>query len=118
MTRLRSVVRGCGSYLPRTVVTNHDLAARVETSDDWIIQRTGIRQRHIAEPDETTSVLGVRAAQNALRNAGIDASTIDLVVCATSTPDHTFPSTATQIQAGLGIQAGAAFDLQAAAAAG
>ncbi|MFH6782450.1 MULTISPECIES: beta-ketoacyl-ACP synthase III [Methylobacterium] len=113
MTRLRSVVRGCGSYLPRTTVTNDDLAARVDTSDDWIIQRTGIRQRHIAEPDETTSVLGIKAAQNALSNAGIDPSTIDLVICATSTPDHTFPSTATQIQAGLGIQRGAAFDLQA-----
>ncbi len=113
MTRLRSVVRGCGSYLPRTTVTNDDLAARVDTSDDWIIQRTGIRQRHIAEPDETTSVLGIKAAQAALQDAGIEPSTIDLVICATSTPDHTFPSTATQIQAGLGIQAGAAFDLQA-----
>ncbi len=113
MTRLRSVVRGCGSYLPRTTVTNDDLAARVDTSDDWIIQRTGIRQRHIAEPDETTSVLGIKAAERALQNAGIEPSTIDLVICATSTPDHTFPSTATQIQAGLGIRTGAAFDLQA-----
>ncbi|WP_298958608.1 beta-ketoacyl-ACP synthase III [uncultured Methylobacterium sp.] len=111
--RLRSVVRGCGSYLPRDVVTNDDLAARVETTDEWIVQRTGIRQRHIAGPDETTSVLGIRAAQAALADADIDPATIDLVVCATSTPDHTFPSTATQIQHGLGISGGAAFDLQA-----
>ena len=113
MTRLRSVVRGCGSYLPRTVVTNDDLATRVDTSDDWIVQRTGIRQRHIAEPDETTSVLGVKAARAALAAADIDPASIDLVICATSTPDHTFPSTATQIQHGLGIHGGAAFDLQA-----
>ncbi|GJD98844.1 beta-ketoacyl-ACP synthase III [Methylobacterium isbiliense] len=113
MTRLRSVVRGCGSYLPRTVVTNDDLATRVDTSDEWIVQRTGIRQRHIAEPDETTSVLGVKAARAALAAADIDPASIDLVICATSTPDHTFPSTATQIQHGLGIHGGAAFDLQA-----
>ncbi len=109
----RSIVRGCGSYLPRTVVTNKDLEDRVATSDSWIVQRTGIRQRHIAEPDETTSTLGLRAAQAALADAGIAATDIDLVVCATSTPDYTFPSTATQIQDGLGIHGGAAFDLQA-----
>ena len=109
----RSVVVGCGSHLPERVVTNADLATRVDTSDAWIVQRTGIRQRHIAGPDETTSVLGTRAAQAALADAGLTGADIDLVICATSTPDHTFPSTATQIQAALGIETGFAFDLQA-----
>ncbi|GHE57159.1 3-oxoacyl-[acyl-carrier-protein] synthase 3 [Camelimonas fluminis] len=113
MTRLRSVVRGCGSYLPPRVVTNAELAGLVDTSDEWIVQRTGISQRHIAADDETTSVLGLRAAQAALADAGLEASDIDLVICATSTPDFTFPATATQIQAGLGITHGVAFDLQA-----
>ena len=113
MAALRSVVVGCGSHLPRTVVTNADLAERVETSDDWIVQRTGIRQRHIAEPDETTSVLGAHAGRSALDAAGLSGADIDLVICATSTPDHTFPSTATQIQAALGIETGFAFDVQA-----
>ncbi|MFC0282984.1 beta-ketoacyl-ACP synthase III [Camelimonas abortus] len=113
MTRLRSVVRGCGAYLPPRVVTNDELAGLVDTSDEWIVQRTGIRQRRIAADDETTSVLGVRAAQAALADAGLEPGDIDLVICATSTPDHTFPATATQIQAGLGITHGAAFDLQA-----
>lgn len=113
MTRLRSVVRGCGSYLPPRVVTNAELADLVDTSDEWIVQRTGISQRHIAADDETTSVLGLRAAQAALADAGLEASDIDLVICATSTPDFTFPATATQIQAGLGITHGVAFDLQA-----
>jgi len=113
VTRLRSVVRGCGSYLPPRVVTNAELAGLVDTSDEWIVQRTGISQRHIAADDETTSVLGLRAAQAALADAGLEASDIDLVICATSTPDFTFPATATQIQAGLGITHGVAFDLQA-----
>ena len=113
MTVLRSVVIGCGSYLPRKVVTNGDLTGRVETSDEWIVQRTGIRQRHLAAADETTSVLGIRAAQAALDDAGISGADIDLVICATSTPDHTFPSTATQIQAALGVEDGFAFDQQA-----
>ncbi len=113
MTRIRSLVRGCGAYLPARTVTNAELADRMETSDEWIVQRTGIRERHIAGPEETTSVLGIRAAQAALAAAGIAAADIDLVICATSTPDHTFPSTATQIQHGLGIHGGAAFDLQA-----
>ena len=113
MAALRSVVVGCGSHLPRTVVTNADLAERVETSDSWIVQRTGIRQRHIAEPDETTSTLGARAGRAALDAAGLSGADIDLVICATSTPDHTFPSTATQIQAALGIETGFAFDVQA-----
>ncbi|MFD2677562.1 beta-ketoacyl-ACP synthase III [Camelimonas lactis] len=113
MTRLRSVVRGCGSYLPPRVVTNAELAGLVDTSDEWIVQRTGISQRHIAADDETTSVLGLRAAEAALADAGLEASDIDLVICATSTPDFTFPATATQIQAGLGITHGVAFDVQA-----
>ncbi|GJE59421.1 beta-ketoacyl-ACP synthase III [Methylobacterium trifolii] len=113
MSALRSVVVGTGSSLPARVVTNADLAERVDTSDDWIVQRTGIRQRHLADDGETTSVLGTRAARAALDDAGLAPEDIDLVICATSTPDHTFPSTATQIQAGLGMHRGAAFDLQA-----
>ncbi|MDR7038143.1 MULTISPECIES: beta-ketoacyl-ACP synthase III [Methylobacterium] len=113
MVALRSVIVGCGSALPARAVTNDELAQRVETSDEWIVQRTGIRQRHLADESESTSVLGIRAAQAALAEAGLGPEDIDLVICATSTPDHTFPSTATQIQAGLGIHQGAAFDLQA-----
>ncbi|MEN3930663.1 beta-ketoacyl-ACP synthase III [Microvirga sp. W0021] len=113
MTKLRSVVRGCGSYLPEKVLTNEELAGLVETSDEWIVQRTGIRQRHIAAEDEPTSALGIKAAEAALKAAGLTADDIDLVICATSTPDFTFPSTASVIQAGLGITQGAAFDVQA-----
>ncbi|AMJ59548.1 beta-ketoacyl-ACP synthase III [Bosea sp. PAMC 26642] len=113
MSILRSVVRGCGSYLPARIVTNAELATRVDTTDEWIVQRTGIRQRHVAAADETTSAIGLKAAQAALADAGMDASEIDLIIVATATPDHTFPATATQIQAALGIGAGAAFDLQA-----
>ncbi len=111
--RLRSVVAGIGAYLPENVVTNADLAARVETTNEWIVQRTGIERRHIAADGETTSVLGLRAAEAALRDARLTAADIDLVVVATSTPDYTFPSVATQIQAGLGMNHGAAFDVQA-----
>jgi 3-oxoacyl-[acyl-carrier-protein] synthase-3 len=113
VNRLRSVVRGCGSYLPERVVTNDDLTKFVDTTDEWIVQRTGIRERRIAADHETTSVLGTRAAQAALDEAGLEAADIDLVICATSTPDLTFPSTATMIQTGLGITRGCAFDLQA-----
>ena len=113
MKRTRSIVRGVGSYLPKRVVTNQDLEQQVETSHEWIVQRTGIEQRHIADDSETTSVLGIKAAEAALTDAGLTAEDIDLIVCATSTPDHTFPSTATMIQNGLGITHGAAFDLQA-----
>lgn len=113
MSALRSVVVGTGSSLPERAVTNAMLAERVETSDEWIVQRTGIRQRFLAGEHETTSVLGTRAAQAALDAAGLGPDAIDLVICATSTPDHTFPATATQIQAALGITKGAAFDLQA-----
>ncbi len=110
---LRSVVRGVGSALPEKTLTNDDLSKIVETSDDWIVQRTGIRERHIAGDGETTSTLGTKAARAALAQAGWEPAEIDLVIVATSTPDHTFPSTATQIQAALGITHGAAFDLQA-----
>jgi 3-oxoacyl-[acyl-carrier-protein] synthase-3 len=106
-------VLGCGSYLPQKVLTNAELAARIDTSDEWIVQRTGIRQRHIADDDEFTSHLGLKAARAALAHAGIDAQSIDLIVVATSTPDNTFPATAVAIQNGLGITHGAAFDLQA-----
>jgi 3-oxoacyl-[acyl-carrier-protein] synthase-3 len=110
---LRSQIVGCGSYLPARIVTNAELAERVDTTDAWIVQRTGIRQRHVAAADETTSVIGLKAAQAALADAGMKASEIDLIIVATATPDHTFPATATQIQAALGIEDGVAFDLQA-----
>jgi len=113
VTQIRSVVIGCGSYLPARVLTNADLAKQVDTSDEWIVQRTGIRMRHIAAEGETTSDLALRAAQAAIANAGIDAQSIDLIVLATSTPDQTFPATAVTVQAALGITHGAAFDLQA-----
>ena len=104
---------GCGSYLPQKVLTNAELAARIDTSDEWIVQRTGIRQRHIAAEGEFTSHLAINAARAALADAGIDAQSIDLIVLATSTPDNTFPATAVAVQNGLGIHHGAAFDLQA-----
>ena len=110
---LRSVVLGCGSYLPQRILTNAELARRIDTSDEWIVQRTGIRQRHIAADVEFTSHLGIIAARAALEDAGLDAQAIDLIVVATSTPDNTFPATAVAVQHGLGINHGAAFDLQA-----
>lgn len=113
MTKIRSVVLGCGSYLPERVVTNAQLAARIDTSDEWIVQRTGIRERHIAADGEFTSHLALKAAQAALADAGVDAQSIELIVLATSTPDNTFPATAVAVQHGLGINHGAAFDLQA-----
>ncbi len=110
---LRSVVIGTGSYLPETVLTNRELAERLDTSDEWIVQRTGITRRHIAAADETTSTLGVRAARAAMADAGIGPNDLDLVIVATSTPDFTFPSVATQIQFAIGMTGGAAFDVQA-----
>ena len=113
MTVRRSVVLGCGSYLPARILSNDELARSVETTDEWIVQRTGIRERHIAAPGEITSDLALHAARAALINAHVEASMIDLIVLATSTPDQTFPATAVSVQAGLGITRGAAFDLQA-----
>jgi 3-oxoacyl-[acyl-carrier-protein] synthase-3 len=113
VTSIRSVVLGCGSYLPERILTNAELAAKVDTSDEWIVQRTGIRQRHIAAEGEFTSHLAIKAAQAALADAGVDAQSIDLIVLATSTPDNTFPATAVAVQSALGINHGAAFDLQA-----
>jgi 3-oxoacyl-[acyl-carrier-protein] synthase III len=110
---LRSVVLGCGSYLPSRVLSNAELSAMVDTSDDWITQRTGIRERHIAAAGETTSDMAIAASNAALAAAGVDAQSIDLIVLATSTPDNTFPASAVTVQAGLGITHGAAFDLQA-----
>jgi 3-oxoacyl-[acyl-carrier-protein] synthase-3 len=107
------VIVGSGCYLPERILTNAELAAMVDTSDDWIVQRTGIRERRIAADGELTSDLGIKAARAALADAGMVPQDIDLIVCATSTPDNTFPATAVSIQAGLGITGGAAFDLQA-----
>ena len=109
----RSVVLGCGSYLPNQVLTNADLARKVDTSDEWIVQRTGIHERRIAAPGELTSQMATRAALAALAHAHIDARSIDLIVLATSTPDNTFPASAVSVQAELGITQGAAFDVQA-----
>ncbi|MFA7625028.1 MAG: beta-ketoacyl-ACP synthase III [Pusillimonas sp.] len=111
-------ITGSGGYLPPRVVTNTDLAAEmatrgIETSDDWIVERTGIRQRHLADPGTRTSMLATQAAQQAIEDAGLAASDIDLIIVATSTPDYIFPSTACLVQANLGIRQGAAFDLQA-----
>ncbi len=111
--KFRSVVRGVGACLPERIVSNAELAARIDTSDEWIAQRTGIRQRHVAGEGETTVTLGTRAASRALANAGLQPADIDLIIVATSTPDHTFPASATEIQAALGITQGVAFDLQA-----
>jgi 3-oxoacyl-[acyl-carrier-protein] synthase-3 len=113
VTVLRSVVLGCGSYLPKRILSNDELARSVETTDEWIVQRTGIRERHIAAPGELTSDLALNAARAALANAHVEAQSIDLIVLATSTPDQTFPATAVSVQSGLGITRGAAFDLQA-----
>jgi 3-oxoacyl-[acyl-carrier-protein] synthase-3 len=110
---LRSVILGAGCYLPERVVTNEELAKTVDTSDEWIVQRTGIRERRIAATGEVTSDLALRAAQSALAHAKVDASSIDLIVVATATPDNTFPACAVTVQAGLGITTGVAFDLQA-----
>ena len=110
---IRSEVIGCGSYLPETVLTNDELARRVDTTDDWIRERTGIRRRHIAKKNELTSDLAIRASLRALLDAGIEAADLDLIVCATTTPDDTFPAAATKLQARLGMTRGAAFDVQA-----
>ncbi len=110
---IRSQVKGVGSALPRRVLTNAELAQMVDTSDEWIVQRTGIHQRHIASDDETTASLGEAAARAALSHAGLTPDDIDLIVLATSTPNNTFPATAVEIQNRLGMRHGFAFDLQA-----
>jgi 3-oxoacyl-[acyl-carrier-protein] synthase-3 len=110
---LRSIVEGVGSYLPARVLTNADLSRIVDTSNEWIVERTGIRERRIAAEGETTGHLAIAAARNALTDAKVGANEVDLIVLATSTPDQTFPATATAVQAALGITRGAAFDLQA-----
>ncbi|MCM2292129.1 ketoacyl-ACP synthase III [Allorhizobium sp. BGMRC 0089] len=110
---IRSVVRGIGSSLPKRVVSNRELETLVETSDDWIVQRTGIRQRYIAGEGETSASLGAEAAKAALAMAGLSPDDIDMIICATSTPDNTFPSTAVNIQNRLGMSHGFAFDMQA-----
>ena len=109
----RSRVIGCGSYLPERVLTNDELASKLDTSDEWITARTGIRQRHIAAEGELTSDLACQAARRALESAAIGAEELDLIVLATTTPDNTFPATATKVQALLDVNRGAAFDVQA-----
>lgn len=113
MSSIRSYIRGVGGYLPERILSNDDLSAMVDTSDEWIRARTGIGKRHIAADGELTSDLAVAAAREALDDAGIAAEEIDLIVLATTTPDQTFPATATAVQAKLGMGAGAAFDVQA-----
>ena len=109
----RSEILGCGGYLPERIVTNSELAKTIDTSDEWIVQRTGIRQRHIAAAGEKTSDLALHAARDALKAAKVVPEEVDLIVLATSTPDNTFPATAARVQAALGIKRGAAFDVQA-----
>ena len=113
MSVLRSVIVGCGSYLPARIVTNDELAVQVDTSDQWITERTGIKMRHIAADNELTSDLAVAAARAALAQAKLEAAAIDLIVVATATPDQTFPATATRVQEKLGLTRGVAFDVQA-----
>ncbi|OJW75000.1 MAG: 3-oxoacyl-ACP synthase [Sphingomonadales bacterium 63-6] len=110
---IRSVVKGTGSALPSRVVSNEELARLVDTSDEWIVERTGIRSRHVAGEGETTATLATQAARNALAAAGVDASAVDLIVLATATPDQTFPATATKVQDALGCNGGIAFDVAA-----
>jgi len=113
VSTIRSVIRGCGAYLPERVVTNADLSRIVDTSDDWIVERTGIRERRFAADGELTSDMAIAAARKALDQAGLEPPDIDMIILATSTPDNTFPATAVTVQAGLGITHGAAFDMQA-----
>ena len=109
----RTIILGCGSYLPERVVTNAELSTRIDTTDEWIFSRTGIRQRHLAADGEMTSDLALKAAERAVEDAGIQIADIDMVIIATTTPDNTFPATATKVQTKLGMVNGAAFDIQA-----
>lgn len=113
MSVIRSTVTGCGSFLPEKILTNDDLSKMVDTSDEWIVQRTGIQQRHVAAEGQMTSDLALEAAKRALQSAGRDAQEIDTIILATATPDNTFPATAVTVQANLGIYHGAAFDVHA-----
>ena len=113
MTVTRSLITGCGSYLPTRVLSNADIAKMVDTTDEWIVERTGIKCRHVASEGEYTSDLALEAAKRALKHADLSAADVDLVIVATTTPDETFPSTATKVQARLGMTRGAAFDVQA-----
>jgi 3-oxoacyl-[acyl-carrier-protein] synthase-3 len=112
--RFSSYILGCGGYVPKKILTNNDLSKKLNTTDEWIKTRTGINQRHIADKKQLNSDLGLEAAKKAIKNSKIKISDIDLIIVATSTPDHTFPSTATRIQGKLGIKKGFAFDIQAA----
>ena len=109
----RTRIIGTGSYLPQKIVTNYDLEKIMETSHDWIAQRTGIHQRHVAAEDEFTSHMGIKASQKAMIAANIQAEDIDFIICATTTPDLTFPATAVRIQSSLGAKNAFAFDIQA-----
>ena len=116
MTQIRSILAGVGGYLPERVVTNDELARSLETSDSWITERTGIRQRHIAGPRETAAFMGTEAARAALADAGAEPAEVDAIILATSTPDQAFPATALRVQAALGVPGGFGFDLAAACA--
>ncbi len=113
MTTIRSIITGTGSYLPDNILTNAELEKMVDTTDEWIVQRSGIRQRHIAASDQPTSDLAIRAAKRAIEAAGIDPATIDGIIVATTTPDRTFPAVAVTVQSALGVPHGMAFDVQA-----
>lgn len=113
MTATRNRIIGVGAYLPGRVVTNHDLSKIVDTSDEWIVQRTGIHERRFVEDGETTSDMALAAARAALAHAGVPAGEVDLIILATTTPDQTFPATAVKVQAALGLTRGCAFDIQA-----
>lgn len=110
---IRTTIRACGSYLPEKIMTNKDMESIVDTSDEWIVQRTGIRQRHVAAPGETTADMAIIAARRALEASGLTGADIDGVIVATSTPDTTFPSVAVKVQAALGVKGGPSFDVQA-----
>src|SRR5215813_11568246 len=110
---MRSLVAGCGGYLPSRIVSNAELARRIQTSDEWIAQRTGIRERRVVADGELTSDLAIKSAEAALARAGMAGNDVDLIVLATSTPDETFPATATRVQSAIGMTRGAAFDVQA-----